>query len=122
MSENCISYDLTGWRGDDGWIVRQHDAIRKFKYRGDMQTSGCEVVGALREGGQGRVGVVVLSTNQRDETTAMCGVTNSLPSRADDPVTLAPVLVALQRRIADRWALHGSSAAWQALNSRRQGG
>src|ERR1700743_3416254 len=44
MRENYLFRYLTDWAGDDGWVVRQYDEIRKFNYMGDTQFIAGEVV------------------------------------------------------------------------------
>ncbi|NWG53481.1 MAG: MaoC family dehydratase N-terminal domain-containing protein [Hydrogenophilaceae bacterium] len=107
MRENYIYHYLTDWCGDDGWVVRQYDEIRKFNYMGDTQIITGEVVAKRQENGRHLVDVVVAMTNQRDEKTVSCEATIALPSKTDGPVVLPDVPLDLRRRTAEIWARHG---------------
>lgn len=114
MRENYIYHYLTDWCGDDGWVVRQNDQIRKFNYMGDTQIISGEVVAKRQEGGRNLVEVVVGMTNQRGEQTVKADATIALPSRPM-PVILPPVPDDLQARVTQIWARHG-----ELLRARRQ--
>ncbi|MFZ4604036.1 MAG: FAS1-like dehydratase domain-containing protein [Caulobacterales bacterium] len=107
MRENYIYHYLSDWCGDDGWIVRQYDEIRKFNYIGDTQVITGEVVAKRKEGGNALVDVIVSMTNQRDEKTVSCEATIALPTKDDGPVILPQAPVELQRRTAQIFARHG---------------
>ncbi|MFZ4603870.1 MAG: FAS1-like dehydratase domain-containing protein [Caulobacterales bacterium] len=107
MRENYIYHYLTDWCGDDGWVVRQYDEIRKFNYIGDTQVISGEVVAKRKEGGNALVDVVVSMTNQRDEKTVSCEATIALPTKDEGPVILPQVPLELQRRTAHMFARHG---------------
>ncbi len=70
MRETWLTHYLTDWIGDDGWIVRQHDEIRKFNYIGDTQIITGEVVGKREEDSRCLVDIEFRATNQRGEVTA----------------------------------------------------
>jgi acyl dehydratase len=107
MRENYIYHYLTDWCGDDGWITRQYDEIRKFNYVGDTQVITGEVVGKREEAGRALVDVVVAMTNQRGEKTVSCEATIALPSHAYGPVILPEAPLDLRRRAVEVWARHG---------------
>lgn len=107
MRENYIFHYLTDWCGDDGWIARQYDEIRKFSYIGDTQIITGEVVGKRQDGAQFLVDVMVSMTNQRGEKTVNCEASIALPSKEGGPMVLPPVPVELQRRTDQMWARHG---------------
>lgn len=88
LRECWLHHFLTDWAGDDAWIVRQHDEIRKFNYQGDFQVLTGEVIGKREEDGLFLVDVEVQATNQRDEVTAQGAGTIALPSRALGHVVL----------------------------------
>ena len=44
VTRECwLTHFMTDWIGDDGWLVRQHDEMRKFNYIGDVQIISGEV-------------------------------------------------------------------------------
>ena len=88
MRECWLTHYLTDWMGDDGWLLRQHDEMRKFNYIGDTQFITGEVVGKRIENGNGVVELEFRATNQRGEVTAPATATVALPSRELGPVTL----------------------------------
>ena len=106
MRENYIYHYLTDWCGDDGWVVRQNDQIRKFNYMGDTQMITGEVVAKRAEAGRFLVDVNVVMTNQRGEQTVKADATIALPSRSE-PVLLPPVPDDLQARVTQMWKRHG---------------
>jgi acyl dehydratase len=107
MRENYIFHYLTDWCGDDGWVVRQYDEIRKFNYIGDTQIITGEVAAKRQEGSLNLVDVSVGMTNQRGEKTVVCEATIALPSREAGPVVLPTPPADLQRRTTQMWARHG---------------
>ncbi|HVW40119.1 MAG TPA: MaoC family dehydratase N-terminal domain-containing protein [Amycolatopsis sp.] len=88
MRECWLTHYLTDWIGDDGWLLRQHDEMRKFNYIGDTHIITGEVTG--KRVGQGRceVDITFRATNQRDQVTAPATATVLLPSREHGPVRL----------------------------------
>lgn len=88
---------LTDFAGDDGFVIRQHDEIRKFNYHGDLQTISGEVIAVREEDGQPVVDVRVAAVSQRDVETAFAEATIALPSRDLGPVALPDVPADLQR-------------------------
>lgn len=107
MRENYVYHYLTDWCGDDGWVARQYDEIRKFNYMGDTQIITGEVVKKYEDNGRMLVDVVVVMTNQRAEKTVYCEATIALPSRANGPVVLPEVPLEVQRRTTEAWGRHG---------------
>jgi len=67
--------------GDSGFVVRQHDEIRKFNYHGDIQYLTGTVQGKRIEDGMALVDLAVEVRNQRGEATAQADATVSLPNR-----------------------------------------
>jgi acyl dehydratase len=88
MRECWLTHYLTDWMGDDGWLNRQHDEMRKFNYIGDAQFITGEVVDRRLEDGNGVVDIEFRATNQRGEVTAPATATVALPSRVRGPVRL----------------------------------
>jgi acyl dehydratase len=117
MRENYVYHYLTDWCGDDGWVVRQNDQIRKFNYMGDTQVITGEVVAKREEAGRFLVDVMVAMTNQRGEQTVKADATLALPSRAT-PMLLPEVPGDLQARVTQMWKRHGELLAAR----RRKGG
>lgn len=80
IREFWLHHFICDWMGDDGFVVRQHDEIRKFNYMGDLQVISGVVAGKRRENGMHLVDLDIKATNQRGEDTAFAEVTVSLPS------------------------------------------
>ena len=89
VTRECwLTHYLTDWMGDDGWLVRQHDEMRKFNYIGDTQIITGEVVAKRIDGPHCLVDIDFRATNQRGEVSAPASATVALPSREHGPVTL----------------------------------
>lgn len=84
MRECWLTHYLTDWMGDDGWLVRQHDEMRKFNFIGDTQVITGEVVGKRVENGNGVVDIEFRATSQRGEVTAPATATVALPTGNSD--------------------------------------
>jgi acyl dehydratase len=106
MREHYLYHYLAEWAGDDGWVVRMYDEIRKFNYMGDTQFISGEVVGKREEDGQCLVDLKVRMTNQRGEETVVCEATISLPKR-DGVVVLPEPPEELKRRAIEMLRRHG---------------
>ncbi|SEG88595.1 Acyl dehydratase [Thermomonospora echinospora] len=107
LRECWMHHYLTDWIGDDGWVVSQHDEIRKFNYHGDVQFLSGEVTGKYEEGGRCLVDIAFKATNQRGEDTIKGTATVCLPSREHGPALLPEVPADLQRRAVEMMARHG---------------
>ncbi|MET0986786.1 MAG: MaoC family dehydratase N-terminal domain-containing protein [Steroidobacteraceae bacterium] len=105
MRENYIFRYLTDLCGDDGWVVRQYDEIRKFNYIGDTQFIDAEIVGKRAEKGLNLIDLKVTMTNQRGEETVRCEATLALPTR-DAPVVLPEVPQDIRERATRMWVRH----------------
>ena len=122
MRETWLTHYLTDWIGDDGWIVRQHDEIRKFNYIGDTQIITGEVVGKREEDGRCLVDIEFRATNQRGEVTAPADATVLLPSRERGPVRLPSAPDAVTHKATAMFARHcelGGMAPWADLTNPR---
>jgi acyl dehydratase len=107
MRENYLFHYLTDWAGDDGWVVKQYDEIRKFNYIGDTQIITGEVTGKREEGDQNLIDVSFRMTSQREQQTLTGHAVIALPSRNRGHVLLPPVPADLQQRVTHMWARHG---------------
>jgi acyl dehydratase len=105
MRENYLYRFLTDIAGDDGWVYRQYDEIRKFNYMGDTQFISGEIVGKRQENGLNLVDVKVRMINQRGEETVTCEASIALPSRGK-PVILPEPPLELKERAIRMWARH----------------
>ena len=76
------------WAGDDGWLFRHSDQIRKFNYIGDTSWVHGKVVGKRVDGVHRIVDLEVWIENQRGEVTAPGQASVLLPSREAGPVTV----------------------------------
>jgi acyl dehydratase len=107
MRECWLHHLLTDWTGDAGWVVRQHDEVRKFNFQGDYQILRGAVTGKRVEDDRTLVDVEFNATNQRDEETAKGTAVISLPSREHGPALLPDVPADLQRRAVRMLERHG---------------
>lgn len=110
MREHYLFHYLTEWAGDDGWVVRMYDEIRKFNYMGDVQYISGEVTGKREENGQFLVDVKVRMVNQRGEETVTCDATLSLPMKGG-VVLLPEPPEDLKRRAIQMLRRHGELSA-----------
>lgn len=107
LRESWLHHYLTDWAGDDGWVFRQYDEVRKFNYMGDVQFINGEVVGKRHENDRFYVDLMVKMTNQRDTVTTLCEATVLLPSRQYGPVLLPDPPVKEQIKAIQMWKRHG---------------
>lgn len=101
LREFWLYHVLTDWAGDDGFVVRMHDEIRKFNYIGDLQSLTGHVVKTYKDNGQNLVDLKVISTNQRGEETAFADATIALPSHENGAVILPDVPKELQAKAVE---------------------
>jgi len=107
LRECWIHHFLTDWMGDGGFVVRQHDEIRKFNYEGDIQYLTGKVDGKREEDGMMLVDVAIEVRNQRGDTTAQADATISFPSRELGAAMLPDVPKDLQRDAVRMFERHG---------------
>ncbi|OBH01624.1 acyl dehydratase [Mycobacterium sp. E342] len=107
LRECWIHHFLTDWMGDGGFVVRQHDEIRKFNYQGDIQYLTGKVDGKRQEDGLMLIDVAVEVQNQRGDTTAQADATISLPSRELGAAMLPDAPKDLQRDAVRIFERHG---------------
>lgn len=107
LRESWLHHYLTDWVGDDGWVFRQYDEVRKFNYMGDVQFITGEVVGKRIEDGRFYVDLMVKMTNQRGVATTNCEATVLLPSREHGPVLLPEPPREDQVKAIQMWKRHG---------------
>ena len=117
VREGWFNHYLTDWMGDDGWVLRQYDEMRKFNYIGDTQFLKGEVVGKRAEDDRFYVDLIMEMTNQRSEKTSVGEATIMLPSREHGPVLLPKPSVELERKAIQMFKRHNEIAA----EKRRQG-
>ncbi|WP_395107987.1 hypothetical protein [Actinomadura sp. SCN-SB] len=98
MRECWLTHFLTDWIGDDGWLLRQHDEMRKFNYIGDAHVITGEVTAKRVVDGRCEVDIDFRATNQRDQVTAPAQATVLLPSREHGPVPLPEPPAELKQR------------------------
>ncbi|MDB5447710.1 MAG: hypothetical protein JWQ97_3027 [Phenylobacterium sp.] len=106
LRESWLHHYLTDWVGDDGWVFRQYDEVRKFNYMGDVQILSGEVVGKRFEDGRGYVDLMIQTTNQRGTVTTICEATVILPSREHGPVILPEAPMAEKIKATRMWQRH----------------
>ena len=110
IREFWLHHFVTDWMGDDGFVVSQHDEIRKFNYMGDLQVISGEVTGKRQEEGMNLVDARITARNQKGEETAFADVSISLPSSELGVSILPPVPQELQERALRFLRAHHTSA------------
>ncbi|MCH8196380.1 MAG: hypothetical protein IIB12_09945, partial [Chloroflexi bacterium] len=88
MRTHWITNFLTNWMGDDGWLLKQSDQIRRFNFMGDTSWVHGKIVRKYAEGKRHMVDLELWAENQRGEVTAPGEATIILPSREHGPVVL----------------------------------
>lgn len=106
MRECWLNHYLSDWVGDDGWVFRQHDEMRKFNYVGDAHVLTGEVTDKRVEDGRCYVDLDMRATNQRGTITAPGNATVLLPSREHGPVVLPEAPVELQGKAVEMLQRH----------------
>jgi acyl dehydratase len=107
LRECWVHHMLTDWAGDDAFILRQHDEIRRFNYQGDTTFVSGEVVGKRKDGDRLVVDVAFRAINQRDEETLRGEATIALPGRDAGAVILPAAPAELQVKALAAIAEHG---------------
>jgi hypothetical protein len=106
MRECWLNHFLNDWVGDDGWVFRQHDEMRKFNYIGDTHIISGEVTDKRVEDGRCCVDIDFRATNQRGTATAPGNATVLLPSREHGPVVLPDPPQELRAKALEIMARH----------------
>jgi acyl dehydratase len=106
LRQAWFNHHVTDWAGDDAFVERLQDSIRKFNYMGDTQFLSGEVAGKRQVDGRHLVDLNLRMINQRDVETAYATATVSLPSREAGLPPLPSVPVDLQRKAAHMFARH----------------
>jgi acyl dehydratase len=119
MRECHFHHHLTDWAGDGGFVVRQHDEIRKFNYMGDTQFLSGEVVDKRNEDGSYLVDVAMKMTNQRGVETTFGQATISLPGREGGSAILPAVPPDLQRKVDEMYGRHHELLAQHQQSANR---
>jgi len=117
MRQCWFYHQVSDWMGDDAFVVRLEDSIRKFNYQGDTQFLTAHVVGKREDAGMHLVDLEMKMTNQRDLETAYAKATVSLPSRAAGMALLPGVPDEIAERAARMYARHN-----ELLAEKRRGG
>jgi acyl dehydratase len=98
MRQTWFHHYATDWAGDDAFVVRQSDSMRKFNYHGDTQFLSGSVTGKREQDGHRLVDLAMTMTNQRGVETSFAEVTVALPSRSGGDALLPAVPADLQQR------------------------
>jgi acyl dehydratase len=106
LRECWFHHYATDWAGDDAFVERQHDSIRKFNYMGDTQFLSGRVTGKRQVDGRRLVDLEMKMTNQRGVETTFGEVTVSLPSREAGPAALPQVPAAVARQTVRLYQRH----------------
>lgn len=110
LRESWMHHYLTDWAGDDGFVHRQYDEVRKFNYMGDVQFLSGKVVGKRSENGRFYVDLEFESRSQRDVVCTTGHATIMLPSREHGPVILPEPPLEDQVKAARMWQRHNQIA------------
>jgi hypothetical protein len=111
MRQCWFHHYATDWAGDDGFVVRQSDSMRKFNYHGDVQFLSGSLVGKRDEDGRKVVDLKMTMTNQRGVETSFADVTVCLPRRDTDQALLPVVPEDIQRQASIMYARHNELLA-----------
>ncbi len=111
MRQCWLYHQVSDWMGDDGFVVRLEDSIRKFNYQGDTQFLSGRVVSKRVEAGMHLVDLEQKMINQRDVETAYAKAVVSLPSREAGAAILRNVPTELAEQTARLFARHCELAA-----------
>ncbi|MEZ5169454.1 MAG: MaoC family dehydratase N-terminal domain-containing protein [Acidimicrobiia bacterium] len=106
MRQSWLYHHVSDWAGDDAFIERLEDSIRKFNYHGDTQFLSGTVTGKREHEGRPVVDLDLHMLNQNDVETAYGAARVALPSRDAGLPTLPPVPVGLQRQANAMFARH----------------
>lgn len=115
LRQAWFNHQVSDWAGDDAFIERLYDSIRKFNYIGDTQFLTGEVAAKREQDGRFLVDLDLKMTNQRGLETAFANATVSLPSREAGLPPLPPVPVDLQRQASKMFARHNELSAQRGL-------
>ncbi len=110
LRQSWFYHHVSDWAGDDAFIERMEDSIRKFNYQGDTQFLSGKVVAQREVDGRYLVDLELHMVNQRDTETAYASATVSLPSRDAGLPPLPAVPVDLQRKAFEMFARHNELA------------
>ncbi len=111
MRQCWFYHQVTDWMGDDAFVTRLEDSIRRFNYQGDTQFLTGLVVAMREQDGLHLVDIEMKMHNQRDLETAQARATVSLPSR-DAGLALMPNVPAdIAERAARMYARHNELVA-----------
>lgn len=108
MRQCWFYHHVSDWAGDDAFIEKLTDSIRKFNYMGDTQFLSGKVVGKRDEGARRVVDLELRMVNQRDTETAHGKATVALPSREAGIPPLPAVPVDLGAKAAAMYARHNA--------------
>src|SRR6266542_5521580 len=111
MRQCWFYHQVSDWAGDDAFIEKMSDSIRKFNYMGDTQFLSGEVTAKREEDGRYLVDLSLRIVNQRDTETAYATATVSLPSKTAGLPPLPNTPIDLQRQTAAMFARHNELKA-----------
>ena len=110
MRQCWLYHRVSDWMGDDAFVVRMEDSIRKFNYQGDTHFLSGKVVAKREQAGMKLVDLELKMVNQRDTETAYGKASVSLPSREAGPALIASVPPELAPKAAQMFARHNELA------------
>ncbi len=111
LRQAWFNHMVSDWAGDDAFIERLEDSIRKFNYMGDVQYLEGEVTGKREEDGRYLVDLKMNMVNQRGTETAYATATVSLPSKSGGIAVIKTAPVDIQREAAQMFARHNELLA-----------
>jgi acyl dehydratase len=87
-----VAHYLTNYAGDDGWVYRTSNDLRKFNFVGDVTWITGRITGKSIDDELGpSIEIEIEGTNQRAEQSISASSTVLLASRVTGPVKLPPV-------------------------------
>lgn len=108
----CWLYHMVSdWAGDNAFIERMEDSIRKFNYMGDTQFLTGKVTNKRVEDGRNLVDIEMHMVNQRGEESAYGFATVGLPSKVTGLSPLPKVPAELQAKADKMFARHNELTA-----------
>ncbi len=110
LRQSWFYHHVSDWAGDDAFIEKMEDSIRKFNYQGDTQFLSGKVVAKREVDGRHLVDLEMRMINQRDTETAYASATVSLPSRDAGLPPLPNVPIDIQRKAFQMFARHNELA------------
>lgn len=106
-----VTHYITNWMGDDGFLWRISQDVKRFNYVGDVQWIKAKLTGKRIEETRNSVDLEIWTENQRDEVTSINRTAVLLPSRERGPVQI-PARNARPTRRKSEYAMDIPGCRW----------